>query len=299
MKKLILFFVAAFITATSANVFAQTSGTAPHVGATHQYWVNGDFGDIKANSQYTWWISLEADLHTPITQTDFTVVTTNGGADYNTAGTENGIELTWNPTAAGNTYYLVVQEDSASCSNLKAVPIQPVNSFEVVFAAIEEDDSDADNPNRCAPDIALSASGTTITYNYGTGEYVYRISSSGLHSDWTFDYDFTNTVGSATPDIGYSTDGTNFSTGESTSDSKTVTPSAGVATVYFKVTLDNGTVEEGLSEQSLALILTNISDGNNGPSKIYQSNGTTEFTGDIEQTQTVDERPATTGIQTN
>ena len=294
-----------FLTAFGAQTFAQTSGKAPYAGATHQYWVNGAFGDTKTGSAYTWWVSVDTDLHAPINQTDFTVVTTNGGADYNTSGSENGIELTWNASAAGKTYYLVVQEDSASCSNLKVIPIQPVNAFDVIFAAIDGSNSDADDPSRCAPDIALTASGTTITYDYGEGEYIYKITSAGVFSDWTFDFNFTNSLGVATADIGYSTDGSTYSTGESNSGTKNVTPVSGAATVYFKVSVDYGdtdtpaTSEEVLSELSMTLELTNISDGSNAPAHIYMSDGTSEFTGNVEQVQTVNERPKTTGIQTN
>lgn len=307
MKKLFLLFAAVVLTAISAKTFAQTSGTAPYIGATHQYWVNGSFGTPSghASSTYTWWISSSTtDLLTRTGSTsDFTVVSTNGGADYDTSGeTVNGIELTWNPSAAGNTYYLVVEENDGTCTNLKAVAIQPVNAFDVVFAAIDESDNDSDNPSRCAPDIALTASGTTITYDYGSDSYIYRISSAGLYSDWTFNYSFANTLGDATPTIEYSTDGSSYNT-TAVSGSKTVTPSAAAATVYFRVSVDNGdtggTAEEGLAGQSMVLTLTGISDGVSGPAHIYSSDGATEFTGAVEQTQTVNARPSTTGIQTN
>jgi hypothetical protein len=49
----------------------------------------------------------------------------------------------------------------------------------------------------------------------------------------------------------------------------------------------------------MALTLTNISDGTNAPSKIYKSNGTDEFAGDVKQTQTVKARPATSPISSN
>lgn len=304
MKKLVILFAAAVLTAMNLNVYAQGTGTAPQIGSTHQYWVNGTFGSPTsgATSNYTWWISENtADLTQPTANTSHFTVT--GGATYNTSTSGgsggNGIELVWNPASAGNTYYLVVEEDDGTCTNIKAVAIQPVNAFEVIFAAIDGTGADKDNPERCAPDIALSASGTTITYNYGSDEYLYKIISSGLYSDWTFDFDFTNSVGSASQTIEYSTDGTNYTTEASASGSKTVSPASGSATIYFRVTLDNGTEEEGTSEQSMKLTLTNISDGSNAPSKIYMSDGTTEFTGAIEQTQTVNARPATTGISSN
>ncbi len=305
MKKLVILLAAVLLTAINANVFAQTSGTAPYIGATHQYWVNGDFGDDNG-STYQWWISTTpADLTTPVADPSGFLTVTATGADYNTSGEGNGIEFTWLPASAGNTYYLVVEENDGTCTNIKAVAIQPVNAFDVTFAAINELGNDSDNPSRCAPDIAVSAVATTITYDYGSDNYIYKISSTGLYSDWTFDFEFTNSLGSATSDIGYSTDGSSYSTGELTTGSKTVTPSSGSATVYFRVSLDNGTIagggEEGLSGQSMVLTLTNLSDGTSAPAHIYTSDGTTEYgpTDDIEQTQTVTARPTTIGIQTN
>lgn len=307
MKKFALLLVAVFFTAISSSVFAQGTGTAPSIGSTHQYWVNGDFGSPStagASSNYTWWISIdENNLLTPTTNTSHFSVT--GGAAYNTAtvGTSggNGIQLVWNPVSAGGTYYLVVKENDGTCDNIKAVAIQPVNNFEIVFAALDESEDAKDNPERCAPDIAVTATGTTISYNYGSDEYIYKISSTGLYSDWTFNYAFTNTLGAATPVIAYSTDGSAYSPVSTSGTGVSVDPDTnGQKTVYFKVTLTNGT-EEGLDGQSMALTLTNISDGNNPPAKIYKSNGTDEFgVGvDVKQTQTVKARPATTSISFN
>jgi hypothetical protein len=314
MKKLFILCIAAVtLTAMSANVFAQGTGIAPEIGSSHDYWVNateneGTITQASGNgNNYRWWVSQNTgDLTVAMTAgTEFSVAS---GTYAGTGGEDNfTIQLVWNPVSAGNTFYLVVEEtDASGCINLKATPIQPVNAFDVIFAAINEADEDADNPERCAPDIALTANGTTITYDYGSDEYIYKITSTGLYSDWTFDYDFVNTLGVATSDIGYSTDGgATYSTGETSSGSKTVTPTSGAATVYFKVSVDNGdtegTEEEGLSEQNMVLTLTNISDGTNAPANIFKADGVTAFgeEDDIEQTQTVKARPATSGIGYN
>lgn len=307
MKKLFILLAAFALTAMSAKVFAQGSGVAPQIGSAHDYWVNADDDTTQTSgigNNYRWWVSENtADLTDAMAAgTEFTV----SGGTYNGTGGANNftIKLTWNPVSAGNTYYLVVEEtDASGCVNLKATAIQPVNAFDVIFAAVDGGGNDTDNPERCAPDIELTASGTTITYDYGSGDYIYKISSTGLYSNWTFDYEFLNTLGDATSDIGYSTDGSIYSTGEAASGSKTVTPTSGSATIYFRVSVDNGdtsgTEEEGLSAQSMVLTLTNISDGNSAPRKIYKSNGSTVFSGDVEQTQTVKARPATTNIGYN
>jgi len=309
MKKLVLLFAAVLFTAISANVFAQDgSGTAPSIGSTHQYYVNGTWGTPSSgaeNTYYTWWISTTpADLTTRTTLTSHFSQSDGAAYDTQTKGDVGGtgIELQWTATAdVSQIYYLVVQEtdvDGTACSNMKAIAIQPANNFDVIFAAVNGAATDADNPERCAPDIAISATGTTIAYNYGSDEYIYKVTSAGLYTDWTFNYAFSNTIGSATPTVEYSTDGSSYTT-TSDSGSKTVTPTTGAATVYFRVSLSNGTAEEGLTAQSMVLDLTNISDGSNAPAHIYMSDGVTEFTGDIEQTQTVTARPATTGIGTD
>ena len=306
MKKLFILLAAITITAMNAKVFAQGTGVAPQIGSAHDYWVNADDETTQTSGEgnnYRWWVSnTTTDLKTPMAAgAEFTVLS---GTYDGTGGVNNfTIQLVWNPVSAGNTYYLVLEEtDGEGCINLKAVAIQPINAFDVIFAAINEEDDDTDNPSRCAPEIALTADGTVITYNYGTDEYIYKISSTGLYSEWSFNYAFDNTLGNATPVIEYSTDGNAYASTDATG-SKTVTPVDGEQTIYFKVSLNNGTTagtyEEGLSGQNMVLTLTDIFDGDNAPRAIYMSDGSTEFTGDVEQTQTVKARPATTGIGYN
>lgn len=306
MKKLVFLLTAVIMTALSSNVLAQGTGVAPQIGSPHDYWVNASDESTQTSgsgSTYTWWVSDNASdlLDQMSAGTEFSVAS---GTYAGTGGVDNfTIELEWNPVSAGNTYYLVVKENDGSCDNIKAVAIQPVNAFDVIFATIDGLGSDADSTSRCAPDIAISASGTTITYDYGSDEYIYKISSTGLYSDWEFDYAFTNTLGNATPTIEYSTDGSTYSSVSASDTDVSVTPANGAKTVYFKVSLDNGdtdgTYEEILSGQSMVLTLTNISDGTNSPAHTYMSNGSTEFTGAVKQTQTVKARPSTGNIGSN
>lgn len=307
MKKLFILLAAVTLTVMSAKVFAQGTGVAPQIGSAHDYWVNADDETEQTSgigNTYRWWVSnTTTDLKVPMTAgTEFTVLS---GIYDGTGGEDNfTIQLVWNPVSAGGTYYLVVEEtDSEGCKNLKAVAIQPVNAFDIIFAAIDESDGDANNPSRCAPDIALEAdveNVTTIIYNYGSDEYIYKITSKGLFADWTFNYAFANTLGNAAPTIEYSTDGATYASTDATG-FKTVTPVDGEQTVYFKVFVNNGTAEEGLNEQSMVLTLTNISDGTNAPANIFKADGITAFgeEEDIEQTQTVKARPATSGIGYN
>jgi len=306
MKKLLFLSIFALFALVSANVFGQAGqGAAPSIGSTHSYWVNGtDVGAItsgKEGSTYTWWVSDGSNnLLTPLAQTDFTA--TSG---YNSATVDqNGIELKWNPSSAGNTYYLVVKEDGVAplCTNVKAYAIQPQNRFELTFAALESDGATpGDDLSRCAPDISLTASGTAITYNYGTADYQFKLTATGLYAGWSFTNAFTNVLHNANSTIEYKI-GAGAWTSNAASISVPANP-AGTETVYFRVSVDNGTTagtsEEGLTGQSMKLTLSNIQDaGTNAVTKITNNAGDT-MTSTPAQNQTVQARPATTVIQSN
>jgi hypothetical protein len=308
MKKLLILSVFALFAFSSANVYGQNTGNQPSVGSIHQYWVNGTFSapsTAGATSKYTWWISTTpADLLQKVTSSaDFTPT-----SNYNVTGgtlAKNGIEITWNPSSAGNTYYLVVQEDGASplCTNIKGYAIQPKNNFELTFAMLAKDGTTlGDNLSRCAPDIAISAAGTVISYNYGTDSYLFKLSAKGLYTTWSLDYSFLNTLGGSADSYEVSTDGGTSYTASTSSKTGLVIPASATGTkdVLVRVKLVNGTANEGLADQSLKLTLANVKDaGNNPVTKIYSSNGTTDITSTPSQTQTVKGRPATTGIQSN
>ena len=307
MKKLLFLSITALFFLVGATVFGQNTGDQPSIGSKHQYWVNGTYGSPTSGalSTYTWWVSTSAaNLLTPVASpTEFTP--TSG---YNTAAVgQNGIEITWNPSSVGNTYYLVVQEVGVAplCTNVKAYAIQPQNRFELVFAALNADGiTPGDNLSRCAPDIAVTASGTTITYNYGSDNYLYKLTATGLYTDWSFANAFTNSLGNAAQVTEYQVGGTS---GAWTSIATPITVPAnpaGTEVVYIRVALNNGTTagtyEEGLVARTMKLTLSDVKDsGNNAVTKIYSSDGTTDITGTPEQTQTVKARPATTGISSN
>jgi len=309
MKKLLFLSIFAFFALINASVFGQNTGDKPSIGSKHQYWVNGTYGSptTGTNSKYTWWISTDGtNLLNPVASpTEFTPT-----SHYNVSGGEtgiNGIEITWNPSSVGKTYYLVVKEDGASplCTNIKAYAIQPANNFELVFAMLSgtaTNTTTGDNLDRCAPDISVSASGTTITYNYGSDSYLFKLTAKGLYTTWTFDYNFANTLGSATATYEYSTDGgSTFNTANATGTGVSIPASTtGTKDVFIRVNLNNSTTNEGTTAQTMKLTLLNVKDaGANGVSKIYSSNGTTDITSAPEQTQTVKARPATTGISSN
>ena len=127
MKKLVFLLTAVIVTGFCSGVLAQNTGSAPIVGSSHDYWVNASSETTQTSGSgntYAWWVSTNtADLTVPVTaSTDFTVNSGTYGAD----GAEDNftIDITWNNSAVGNTYYLVVKEtDAEDCSNIKAMVV--------------------------------------------------------------------------------------------------------------------------------------------------------------------------------
>lgn len=315
MKKLVFLFAAVLLTAISTKTFAQGTGVAPSIGSTHQYYVNGTFGSPTAageTSTYTWWISTTpADLSTRTTLTaDFTV--TANGADYDTPtlGTAggSGIEIKWNPTASlSNHYYLVVQEEGAAplCTNIKAVAILPTNNFKLLFEAIASDGTTlTDDPTRCPAPISLSASGATIAYNYGTDNFMFKLTAQNLYSSWSF----IGTIAKTLTSPGFTVDykiGEAGTFGAWTGEPNLTVPAntAGTEVVYFRVNVDNGTSagthEENTAAKTITLTLSSVEDeGGNAVTEINNNNGDNITTAPV-QTQNIQARPATTTIGFN
>ncbi len=318
MKKIVLLFAAVVLTAFSAKIFAQDgSGTAPSIGSVHQYYVNGTYGNPASGetNNYTWWISTSpSDLTQRTSLTSHFNVTDGAGYDTQTLGSANGngIEIEWTGNAdVDQIYYLVVQETDGTgmaCSNLKAIAIQPVNNFAIQFIALNQAGSADNNPERCAPDIAISATGATIDYNYGTDTVYYQINASGAYTAWSFDNVWINSEGDADVTYEYQIGSGNWNaiTTPTTSSAINVPASTnGLETVTVRVAVDNnslsdgsGNYEEGTSGQSFKLTLSEIKDSGSYAATVTDANNTA-FSGDYEQTQTVKARPATTGIGTD
>ncbi len=313
MKKLVFLFVAVLLTAISANVFAQGTGTAPSIGSTHQYYVNGTYGSPTAageTSTYTWWISTTpVDLSARTTLTaDFTV--TAGDYDTPTLGSAggSGIEIKWNPTASTtNHYYLVVQEEGVAplCTNIKAVAILPTNNFKLLFEAIASDGTTlSDDPTRCPAPITLSASGATIEYNYGTDNFMFKLTAQDLYSSWSF----IGTIAKTLTSPGFTVDykiGEAGTFGTWTGEPNLTVPAniAGTEVVYFRVNVNNGTstgtFEENTAAKTITLTLSGVEDaGGNAVTEIKNNNGD-DITATPVQTQNIQARPATTNIGSN
>jgi len=306
MKKLVFLLATVLLTAISANVFAQGTGSAPVVGSSHDYWVNASSETTQTSGDgntYTWWVSTNtSDLTVQeVAGTDFTV---NSGT-YGESGAVNNftIDITWNNSAADNTYYLVVEEtDTEGCKNLKAIAVQPVASaFALQFVALDADGLDADDPNRCAPDITVTASGTTISYDYGSETLAFKLVATDIYSAWNFTGSFNNTLGSATPTLEYQIGGTAGTWDSYTPGNAVSVPynSTGSEDVYVRVIVANGTSEEGTSAQTVELTLSNVVGTGNVPVTEITDASNAEFTSAPVQTQTVKARPSTSEIGSN
>lgn len=302
MKKLVFLLTAVVVTAFSSGVFAQTgsnSGEFPSVGSTHSYWVNSNddgatqIGDHEGNS-YRWWVSNDVtDLTSALSSGTYF---TTDASYYNSSEQDSfAIELTWTAAAVGDTFYVVVEE-TGNCTNVKALPVVPTNDFEVQFVALDADGNAGDSLSRCAPDIALSASGLTVTYDYGKDTTMFKVAATGIYTAWSISDVFDLTALDApTTNIEYQIGNTGWTSNASTVN--VPANSSGTEEVYFRVAFDNETSNEGLSEQTIKLTLTSVSDGNNNAKIVDADNA--EFSGSVVQTQTVKARPATSGIGSN
>ncbi|WP_153632818.1 hypothetical protein [Prolixibacter sp. SD074] len=324
MKKLLILSLIAFFALSSAKVFAQDSGVTPSIGTTHLYYVNSSDGtsqDVTGHTgnTYKWWIStdgtnlLNAKTSGDAAYADFTVNSASGSA-YNTPTdeTSNGykMSLTWNSSSEGNTYYLVVEEkDASGCLNLKAVAIQPANTFKLQYAIWDGTNLLNANTPDCAPAVTASALGTTITYDYGSGDFEFKLIPTGLGSAATWSFTPTLTLGNATGLISYSTDnGVSFSTPAAPA---AITGIAGDKSVIVKVTIANGqavqdntgtvtgTFVDGTTVQNVTMSISNIvDDGSHAVTEITDA-ASNDITSSPVQTQTVKARPGTSVIGFN
>ncbi len=302
MKKLAFLLTAVIVSTFGSNVFAQAgsnSGEYPSVGSIHSYWVNSDDdgasqdGDHEGNS-YRWWVSNNTeDLTSALSSGTYF---TTDASYYNSSEQDSfAIDLTWNAAAVGDTFYVVVEE-TGTCTNIKALPVVPTNDFEVQFVALDANGDSGDSLSRCAPDIAVSASGLTVTYDYGKDTTMFKVTATGIYAAWSISNVFDLTALDAPTKI------IEYQVGNSgwTSNTATVNVpanSSGTEEVYFRVALDNETGNDGLDEQTIKLTLASVTDGNNDAKIVDADNA--EFSGDAVQVQTIKARPSTSGIGSN
>lgn len=166
MKKLVLFFTVVFLSAISANVFAQSTGTEPAPGATHSYYVTDNGNTLE-------WSVTKGDLTT--STTDATISSPN-------AATTN---ITWASTVTpGDFYYVHIIETAAGCSNEKVLPVQiAVNPFFLTLAAANGTDC-YDGAVSVSLDLTDPAD-PQPNYDHGNTTIVFTVDPTGLSSSYT------------------------------------------------------------------------------------------------------------------
>lgn len=300
MKKLFIFFTAVALTAMGAKVFAQSTGLLPNAGYTHSYWVNTNTLDDLSSGHLD---EHEGSIY------KWQVLRADGAAadnsDYQFVGNSEGenqfsVQIKWlSPAIAdGNPYFLVVTEEADGCKNMKAMQIDPQNAFAVVLQNVDEDLFDLGAGKEwCAPDITLNLADANIVYNYGTTTLYYRVDAQGLDTNWSFDYEFTETGKDANSTVTayWGADVLKATTELDYAGGGTININGGAQDIIIKVIIKNETVAEGeTANHNILLTLSQFSDGENAPISI---NG--ESVNETNISQTIKARPATSGIQTN
>jgi len=313
MKKLVLFFAVALMTAISANVFAQGTGITPEVGSVHNYAVN------TGATSYSWTVTDQA---------------APGGTDLLAAGlivsapatNANNVDITWlNPDVANNQIYFVhVAVTDNGCTNSKVIAVQPENNFSLDIVNIDNSGiilagDDSLDYSICAPEITVSswngtdagagsvtaANANDFNYDYGTVVFYYRITASGINEEttsWTPEFTIAQIAGTnATVTIDSIAGGTTGGTWETTTwatDGSTIAPTipsgVGNDVLWVRITVENGDdspadANENLSDNDFTLTLTGGSDENTNDAQSL---------GDIKTVQTQSARPTTGDIIT-
>ncbi|MDP2890375.1 MAG: hypothetical protein Q8P34_15595 [Bacteroidota bacterium] len=279
MKNLFSLLCLVVLLGVSSSVMGQTStGFRPFVGETKTYQVN----QVLTNT-YTWTLTLSA---TDATTGDLLPAGTiaSAPASYNGAG-KNSIAITWvNPTVP-TIYYLHVVESDGSCTNHKALAIQPANNFRLAISNINSDNSStlASPFEECAPSVTVSSwngTGTVddlteaqnFTYNYGTKVFYYKIVASGINfatTTWNAGFTVAETAG-GTVTVEYVTGDEGISTPSWTtpidgiSGANIFTVPVNKKALFIRVTIANGTANETLANESITSTIDASSQENLG-----------------------------------
>jgi len=268
MKNLVLLFAAVVLTAINANIFAQSTGTAPAPGAKHSY-------SITDNGNTMLWTVTKGDLTTPAL-TD-AVISSNAAA---------ATDITWAATVTpGDWYYVHVVETAAGCSNEKVLPVQITASpFYLTLLA--------SNATQCYDNavVVSLANPSTPNYDHGKTTIEFTVTPTGLSSSYAgYSFDLSLAVPA---NFDYTTTPVTFSANASiTGSTVTVTDNAAVTITY---TVDNTNVYTNASAanaQNYTATAT-ISGGK-------AINGVSDNTGGTYTDDTAVSRPNTTGISTN
>ena len=271
MKKLVFLFAAVLLTAISANVFAQSTGTTPAPGATHEYSITPGNG----SNTITW----------SVTKND---LTTSAGADATISASSSATtNITWAAgLTVGDWYYVHVIEDDGSCTNEKVLPVQiKASPFYLTLAAT--------NATQCYDDavVVSLADAATINYDHGNATLVFTVTPNGLSTSYTgYSFDVAMAFGAYT-----GLDASNVSVSANASISSgtvTVSDNAAVTITYVVDNTTTFTNASAANAQDYTATVT-ISGGET-------SNGVSDNADDGTYVDATDvARPNTSGISTN
>lgn len=183
MKKLVFLFAAVFLTAVSANVFAQNTGATPSPGSTFSYKVTDNGNDYQ-------WSVTEGDLSTSPTSAGIII----------SLPTSDSTGITWGGVTVGDTYYVhVVETDIKGCSNEKVMKVT-ISESEFYLTMVADSSSAVcyDGP------VSVSLSAGEPVYDHGNATVSYTITPSNLGSATGYSFAIDETI---TPVVS----GTNFS----------------------------------------------------------------------------------------
>lgn len=183
---------------------AQTNSTfqTPYVGATHTYSVDG--GATGNTNTFTWYvIDKNGTKLNSGTNNVFTfggTTTSSDGQNIIGAGVTS-LPVTWNSTAAGNTYYLCVEEKGGGCTNKRIIEVKPVVSAFDIFVADATNINDLSSitltnalvSGESCPELPTPINGQIDQSNNGTTVLQYKIWMTGSLNDWSFDFKVTQT----------------------------------------------------------------------------------------------------------
>ncbi len=285
MKKLVFLFAAVLMSAISANTFAQSTGTTPAPGATHEYTITAE-DDV--NNTILWWV----------TYGDLTTAPTNSGDVTISAPSSEITNITWASTlTVGEWYYVHVLETEGSgataCSNEKVLPVQ-------ITASPFTLDILAANGTQCYDDavsVNLNTTTHTVSYDHGNATLEFTVTPSGLSSSYS-GYTFNVTIGYNGYAYSANLDGSNVSVSSATDPLASI--SSGVVTVN-----DNGPV-------TITLVVDNQNNFDNSSpvdaqdytatvtiSSGVSDNGVSDNDSGDHSDDTAVARPNTSGIGTN
>lgn len=280
MKKSILLSAVVLLIAVSANVFAQSTGTTPAPGATHEYSITPG----NAVNSITWTVT-KGDL------------TTDASGDVTiSASTDATTNITWaSGLTAGDWYYVHVTESDGSCTNTKVLPVQITASpFYLTLAGAT--DQCYDGAVSVNLDLTTDPANPAISYDHGNATLVFTVTPAGLSSSYAgYSFDIGIDFGAYT---GLNADNVSVSN----NGSGTASISSGVVTVS-----DNSavTITYVVDNQTL---FTNTTDAN-GDAADYTAtvsisggladNGVADNGSGTDSSATNVARPNTSGISTN